>query len=347
MKTEKIFFGKTKDTRDSFLYTLSNKNGMSLSVTDYGASTVSLIVPDKNGNRLDVIRGFDNVSGYENTPTYMGATIGRHAGQIWHGTFELNGETYKLVINDQDHTMHGGPESFHSRLFTAETYSENELVLSYFSRDSEAGFPGNLNVKVIYRLNEDNSFSIDFHAVSDKDTILSMTNHAYFNLNGENSNSALDHKLKIYSDSYTEVDMQGVPTGKIIPVKGTVYDFTNFHTIEERINEADRELKFCQGYDHNWVISPVKDNVTRLCCELINKDSTIHMQLFSNQPGLQMYSGNYMTGEKGKNGVLNSKRSAICLEPQVFPNGLKQPHFPSPVLKKGEEYFYSSLYKFI
>ena len=341
-------FGKIKDGRDSRLFTLANKNGMSVSVTDYGAALVSLILPDKTGKMLDVIRGFDDVSGYERTSTYMGATIGRHAGQIWRGSFELNGETFNTVINDHDHTMHGGPEGFHSRIFGVEAFDENGLSLCYTSRDGEAGFPGNLKVRVIYRLSDENSLGISFSGVSDRDTVLSMTNHAYFNLNGPESDSALDHELKIYADRYTEVDEQGVPTGRVLPVRGTVYDFTDFHAIGERINEPHRELEFCGGYDHNWVISPVKDNVTRLCAELKNRDSSIHMRLYSNQPGLQMYSGNYLDdSERGKNGITHNRRSAVCLEPQICPNGLRNPHFPSPVLKKGEEYNYRTEYKFI
>ena len=349
MTLSKRSFGKTRDNNDAQLFTLNNQNGMSLSVTDYGAAMVSLLVPDSSGKLFDVIRGFDDVSGYENTATYMGAAIGRHAGQIWRGSFELNGQTYKLIINDQDHTMHGGPEGFHSRLFKTEAFDEeNGLTLSYLSKDAEAGFPGNLKVKVVYKLSDDNSLKIDFYGISDKDTVLSMTNHAYFNLNGLESNYALDQQLKIYADQYTEVDEQGVPTGRILPVKGTVYDFTDFHVIGDRINEPDRELEFCKGYDHNWVISPAKDGVMRLCCELKSRKSSLLMQLFSNQPGLQMYSGNYMNGtEKGKNGIPYISRSAICLEPQLFPNGLCHPHFPSPILRKAEEYHYSSIYKFL
>ena len=340
-------FGKTRTGENAYLYTLANNNGISVSVTDNGAAMVSLIVPDKKGNPLDIIRGFDDVMGYENTTTYMGATIGRHAGQIWHGSFDMDGKTYKLVINDHDHTMHGGPEGFHSRMFHRINYDDDSLELSYISKDGEAGFPGNLEVKVSYLLLNDDTLGIEYSAVCDKDTVLSMTNHAYFNLNGPESDSVLDHQLKIYADKYTEVDEQGVPTGRIIPVSGTVYDFRDFHTIGERINESDRELEFCKGYDHNWVISPEKDNVRRLCCELKSQESLIHMQLFSNQPGLQMYSGNYMDGsEKGKNGIAHTSRSAMCLEPQVFPNGLRNPHFPSPILKKGEEYKYISMYKF-
>jgi aldose 1-epimerase len=348
MKTDKKSFGKTRNNKDANLYTLTNKNGMSVSVTDYGAALVSLVVPDKKGTLRDIVWGFDDVTGYENATTYMGATIGRHAGQVWHGHFELNGESYKLVINDQDHTMHGGPEGFHSRMFSVESFDENGLILSYLSKDGEAGFPGNLKVTVTYKLSDENTLNIDFHGICDKDTVLSMTNHAYFNLNGPDSNSAMDHHLKIYAAQYTEVDEQGVPTGKIFPVQGTVYDFTDFHVIGDRINEPHRELGFCKGYDHNWVISPVKDGVMRLCCELKNRDSSLQLQLFSNQPGLQMYSGNYLNGsEKGKNNTAYISRSAVCLEPQLCPNGLCIPHFPSPVLKKGEEYKYNSVYKFI
>jgi len=346
---DKIRFGTMKDGRDASLFTLTNRNGMRVSVTDYGAAAVSLLVPDKTGGFLDVIRGFDDVSGYENTVTYMGATIGRHAGQIKNAAFELNGKTYNLAVNERDYNLHGGSEGFNSRLFAMESFTERELVLSYLSKDGESGFPGNLKVLVAYSLSDDNALGINFNGCCDQDTILSMTNHAYFNLNGPESASAMDHMLMIYAENYTEADYQGLPTGRIIPVSGTPYDFREFHVIGDRINEPHPELIFCKGYDHNWIISPECDrSAMRICCELKSPGSLIHMQVFSNQPGLQMYSGNYMDGaDIGKCGVVYTARSSICLEPQVCPNGLHIPHFPSPVLKKGEEYIYRSMYRFL
>ena len=341
----KTLFGTTKDGRQARLVTISNKNGMSAAITDYGAALVSLIAPDKFGKMADVVRGFDNVTGYENTSTYMGATIGRHAGQVANGTFFLNGKEYKLDINDHQHTMHGGPNGFHNQLFEIISVSEGEVVLSHLNKDGEAHFPGNLTVTVTYRLNDDNSLTIDYDGTCDTDTILSMTNHAYFNLDGLESDNILGHILKIYAREYTEVDDVGLPTGKIFDVEKTPYDFSDFHTIGERIGDPHQELQFCNGYDHNWVIQ--KGNEMVLCCELVSTDGNRHMQLISNQPGLQMYSGNYLTGEIGKAGKVNKFRCSLCLEPQVFPNGLNHAHFPSPVLKAGEVYRYRSEYRFL
>ena len=348
MTDTKMTFGQTKDGRQAHLVTLTNKNGMSASITDFGATLVKLFAPDKNGKLADVVWGFDDVSGYENTTYYMGATIGRHAGQVEEGTFSLNGKTYNLVINDHNHTMHGGPDGFHSRLFDIAELSESAAVFKYLSPDGEANFPGNLHVTVTYRLTDENELHIDFDAHSDADTVLSMTNHSYFNFDGVGSESILNHQLKIYGSQYTEVDEKGLPTGKICPVDGTPYDFMAFHTIGERINDPSAmELKYCSGYDHNWIIDGDGSGLT-LNCEVINSDGTRHLQLFSNQPGLQMYSGNYLNGtEKGKDGTAYQSQSALCLEPQVFPNGLNHSHFPSPVLTKGQEYCYRSVYKFL
>jgi aldose 1-epimerase len=342
------FFGNTKKGIRTNLYSLVNKQGMKIGVTDYGATIVSLLVPDKTGNSIDIIRGFDNVNGYEETYTYMGATIGRHAGQIKQGTFELNGKKHKLVINDNDHNLHGGPDGFDKQLFGLEEHAKNKLVLLYHSEDGECGFPGNLTVRVIYTLSDKNELTIDFDANCDADTILSMTNHAYFNLNGLNSDSALNHMLKIYAEEYTEVDNQGLPTGNIFAVKNTPFDFKDFCAIGEKIDSTHIELQYCKGYDHNWIILNEKPReALQPICELKSPETFIHMKVYSNQPGLQMYSGNYLDGlEKGKNGMIHYPRSSICLEPQIFPNGFHVSHFPSPVLKKGETYSYRSLYKF-
>lgn len=338
-------FGTTKEGRQAHLIALTNKSGMSLHVTDFGASLVSILAPDKSGDLEDVILGFDDVSGYEDNSYYMGATIGRHAGQIEKGVFTLNGKTYHTVINDFDNTMHGGPGGFHSRLFNIESLTENSVIFKYLSKDGEANFPGNLNISVTYILSDDNSFCLDFDGECDADTILSMTNHAYFNLNGPQSESILEHKLKIYAEKYTEVDEQGLPTGNVFPVSDTPYDFREFRSIGERISYPDKELQYCGGYDHNWVLP--EDDGVRLCCELTNDDGSRRLQIFSNQPGFQMYSGNHLNGsKKGKNGIAYVKQSAMCLEPQVYPNGLNNPHFPSPILKSGQLYKYRSVYKF-
>ena len=348
METRKKDFGQMRDGRMAKLYTMVNKNGMTVEVTDYGATIVSLLVPGDKGKMVDVLRGFDDVSGYENCTTYMGATVGRHVGQIKNARFSIGGKEYKLAVNDNDHNIHGGPDGFNKQLFELESFEPGKLVLKYLSKEGESGFPGNLDVRVTYTLNEYNIMGIQFNGISDADTILAMTNHAYFNLNGLGSASAMDNELKIYADKYTEVDHQGVPTGQILPVEGTPYDFRDFRTIGERVDEPHKELQFCKGYDHNWVILPEGDrSAMRIQCEMRSPATGVHMQLYANQPGLQMYSGNYQNGDIGKNGEAYPSRSSICLEPQVFPNGMDVEHFYSPVLKKGEEYVYVSEYRFI
>ncbi|MCL2360820.1 MAG: galactose mutarotase [Defluviitaleaceae bacterium] len=337
-------FGNTKDKKPVQLATIVNKNGMCADISSYGATLVSLLAPDKNGKLADVVLGFDNVTGYENTDTYMGATIGRHAGQIANGSFVLNDRQYDLVINDHNHTMHGGPEGFHNQIFDIAQHNENTVTFSRISRDGEANFPGDLEITVTYIIADDNSLSIDFNGCCKVDTILSMTNHAYFNLDGPGCGDILSHSLKIYADEYTVVDNQGLPTGEILPVADTPFDFREFRTIGERIAEPHTELKYCSGYDHNWVIS--NPGEVRLCCELMSSDRMRHMRLYTNQPGLQMYSGNYLKGAEGKAGSTHVYRGALCLEPQMYPNGLNHPHFPSPVLKGREVYRYRSIYKF-
>ena len=338
-------FGCTRAGRETVLIRLENANGMFAEISNYGASLVSLGVPDRRGDIRDVILGFDTVSGYEKTRYYMGATIGRHAGQIKNGRFHLGGRDYTLVINDHDHTMHGGPDGFHRQIFRWRSGGETAEFF-YHSPDGEAGFPGNLDLSVRYRLSPENELTIEYNASCDSDTVLNMTNHAYFNLNGEET--ILNHLLHINADEYTEIDRQGLPTGKILPVKNTPYDFTKLRPVGESIDCGDPQLQWAHGYDHNWVLCRKNDGELRLACELSDGQRLRTMMLYTNQPGLQMYSGDYMDGlEQGRLGAAYAFRGALCLEPQVFPNGLEHPEFPSPVLKKGDNYHFLSVYKFV
>jgi len=341
-------FGQTKNGEQTHLYTISNKKGMKARITEFGAALVSFIVPNSEGVPGDIVQGFESVTGYEESTYYMGAAIGRHAGQVRGGCFSLNGKKHNLVVNDMDNTMHGGPEGFHSRMFSVIDHTENKIVLTYRSKDGEAGFPGNLDVTVTYSITDDDEMKIDFDASCDEDTILSMTDHSYFNLSGHDSPTALDHELRINAHEYMEVDDQCVPDGNILEVKGTPFDFTDFHEIGARINENDQQLRYCGGYDHNWVISDAADGVMRLCCEIKSQTGRRHMQIYSNQPGLQMYSGNYLNGKyQGKGGCNYQKQSAVCLEPQLCPDSLTHSHFPTAILRAGEKYIYRSIYKFI
>ena len=338
-------FGSASGARETVLIRLENSRGMYAELCNYGAALVSLGVPDKQGEIRDIVLGFDSAAGYEKSRYYMGATIGRHAGQIKNGCFSLNGQEYHLVINDHDHTMHGGPNGFHRQIFYWKAGRE-VVEFMYHSPDGEAGFPGNLDLRVRYQLSESNELTIEYYALCDCDTVLNMTNHAYFNLNGEGT--VMNHFLRINADEYTEIDPQGMPTGNILPVKNTPYDFTAPRVISEAIKSDDPQLKWANGYDHNWVLSRENDNEMRLAAELSDGKHLRTLMLYTNQPGLQMYTGNYLDGrEQGKTGKPYAYQEALCLEPQLFPNGMEQPEFPSPVLRRGEEYHFLSIYRFI
>jgi len=345
MKVSVRPFGCTMAGRETALIRLENSNGMFAVLCNYGAALVSLGVPDRHGDIRDVVPGFDSVTGYEKTGSYMGATIGRSTGLIRNGHFRLGGRDYSLVINDHGHTNHGGPDGFHRQLFRWKAGGDTAEFF-YRSPDGEAGFPGNLDLLVRYRLSSENELTIEYSAHSDCDTILNMTSHAYFNLSGEET--ILNHLLRINADEYTEIDDQCLPTGRILPVKNTPYDFTEFRLIGESIDSGDAQRKWAQGYDHNWVLGRNNDSEPHLACELTDERRTLTMLLYTNQPVLAMYSGNYLDGlDHGKQGRVYSFRGALCLEPQLFPNGLEYPDFPSPVLKKGENYNFVSVYKFL
>ena len=339
-------FGKTKDGKIAKLFTLKNNNGICVKLTNYGATAVSMLVPDSSGSLQDIILGFDDVSGYENTTLYLGATIGRYAGQINDGSFTLGNETYTLFINDHNNTLHGGEIGFNKRLFSSNVLdSGNSVEFRYLSPDGEEGFPGNLNVCVTYTLTSDDELVIKHTAVSDKDTVLNMTNHSYFNLDGHASTSVLDHYLRIRSNQFTEVANDCSPNGIFLPVDETPMDFRVYHKVGERIDYDFEQLKLCGGYDHNWVIDGW-DNTLRPICDLKSEKSGISLEVFSDLPGLQVYSGNYLNGsEAGKSGIRYDHRSALCLEPQYYPNSLNHSNFPSPILYKGEVYNHTIVYQ--
>jgi len=346
-RIQTVSFGTLDDGRPAKLFTLRNSNGVCIKLTDYGATAVSMLVPDKNGDVRDVILGFDDVSGYEKTGLYLGATSGRYAGQINDGRFTLGGITYTLHINDHGNSLHGGKLGFDKRLFTGSANdSENSVVFSYLSPDGEEGYPGNLNVHVAYTLTPENEIIIKHIAESDADTVLNMTHHSYFNLDGHASGSILNHFLRIFSQQYTEVAEDCSPNGMISTVDGTPLDFQTLRKIGDRIGEDFKQLRICEGYDHNWVIDGWGDGIKPVC-ELNSESSGIGLRTFSDLPGLQMYSGNYLNGsEAGKDGVKYAHRSALCLEPQYYPNSLMHPSFPSPILLKGETYEHTIIYQF-
>ncbi len=345
----KNVFGELPDGREAHLYSLRNGNGMLVDITDFGASVVSIFVPDRDGKFDDVTFGYDSVDGYLHGSSFLGATIGRFANRIDKGRFKLDGVVYRLPVNDGGNTLHGGPSGFHKRLWSAEPLNANEgesLKLSYVSEDGEEGFPGTLTANVIFTLTIDNALEIRLSASSDKLTVVNMTFHGYFNLTGNPERSILGEELMIDSDHYTPLDDTQIPTGVIEEVAGTPMDFRIPTQIGLRIDEAHEQLRICRGYDMNWVLNS-QNNHVRKVAELYDRPSGRSMSVFTNEPGMQFYTGNFLTGkEKGKGGVAYGYRSAVALETQHYPDSPNKPDFPSTSLLPGHTYHSTTIYKF-
>ncbi len=348
MIPEKKTFEDSIDGKATDLYILKNANGMRAAITNYGGRLVSLLVPDKNGKLTDVVVGFSSLKDYINsTEPYFGATIGRVGNRIAKGKFSISGNVYTLFTNNGPNTLHGGKKGFQSVVWNAVQDNDSTLTLTYLSEDMEEGFPGNLNVKVIYSLTADNGFRCEYEATTDKKTIVNLTNHAFFNLNGEGSGTINDHVLQINADKFTPVDSTLIPTGKIEAVEGTPFDFTKPTTIGARINDSTEQLKYGKGYDHNFVLNKNKDSGLDNAAEVTGDRSGIVMDVFTDEPGLQFYSGNFMQGKNTfKSGKKDDYRTAFCLETQHFPDAPHHPLFPSIILKPGEMYHTVSIYKF-
>lgn len=339
-------FSKTIDGKPVSIYQLQNKAGLKASITNYGGRLVSLWVPDQTGKPTDVVAGFDNLAGYEqSTEPYFGATIGRYGNRIAKGKFTLDGKDYQLFINNPPNTLHGGKKGYQAVVWDAKQIDGHTLELSYLSKDMEEGFPGNLNVKVTYELTADNGLKITYLASTDQATVVNLTNHAFFNLNGEASGSILDHLVKINADHYTPVDSTLIPTGKIEPVKGTPFDFQTPFTIGSRIKTNNVQLTNGKGYDHNFVLN--QHNLTDPIAEVTGDKSGIIMRIYTTEPGLQFYSGNFMLSKNVmKGGHKDDFRTAFAMETQHYPDSPNQPAFPSTVLRRGNAYQSTSIYKF-
>ena len=341
------FKGKI-DGKDVGLYTLSNSQGMEVYFTNYGGRIVGLIVPDKNGKKTDVVVGFDSAEAYENSSeAYFGATIGRYGNRIDQGKFSLDGEEYSITVNNNGNALHGGKKGFQTKIWDAEQPDDNSLVLSYVSEDMEEGFPGNLEVKVTFSINDDNELKIDYYATTDKTTVVNLTNHAFFNLNGEGSGDILDHTLQIYADKFTPVNETLIPTGELRNVEGTPFDFRKPKEIGGEINTENEQLKNGLGYDHNYVLSGKKGKAMNHAATVKGDKSGIVMEVYTEEPGLQFYSGNFMKSKNTlKSGANDDYRTAFCLETQHFPDSPNRPNFPSTVLESGETYVTTSIYSF-
>lgn len=343
-------FGKTADGQPVDLYTLTNKNGMEATITNFGGIVVSLTAPDRNGKFEDVVLGYDQLDGYLTNKAFFGALIGRYGNRIAKGEFKLSGTTYNVPKNDGQNSLHGGNTGFNKRLWTAKDVSGphgQALELTYLSKDGEEGYPGNLNVKVVYTLTDTNELKIDYSATTDKETVVNLTNHSYFNLAGQGNGDILEHQLTLVADRFTPVDATLIPTGELRPVKGTPFDFTKPTSIGARIDQDDEQIKFGKGYDHNWVLNSGGKGGVTLAAEAYEPKSGRVLQILTDQPGIQFYTGNFLDGSiTGKGGKVYNRRYAFCLETQHFPDSPNHQSFPSTTLKPGQHYHTVTIFKF-
>ena len=339
-------FRSEADGKKTDLFVLRNDKGMEVCVTNFGGRIVSVMVPDRNGVMRDVVLGFDNIGDYRTVPTDFGATIGRYANRINQGRFTLDGTEYQLPQNNYGHCLHGGPRGFQYRVFDAVQKSDRELELAYTAKDGEEGFPGNFNCRVTMTLTDDNAIDIRYEAETDKATVVNMTNHSYFNLDGDPSKDNSDWLLTVNADSYTLVDSTFMTTGEIAPVMDTPMDFRAPTPIGERIGQDFEQLKNGNGIDHNWVLN-TRGNIAEACASLESPATGIRLDVYTTEPGIQVYCGNFLDGTvKGKNGIPYGFRAAVCLETQKYPDTPNKPEWPSAVLRPGEKYESRCIYRF-
>ena len=333
------------------LYTLENESGMTVRVTNYGAIITSIIVPDRNGKQADVALGYDRVEDYINAvdKPYFGAVVGRYGNRIAKGEFTLDGETYSLLQNNGENHLHGGAIGFDKVVWAVDEYVEGKsLTLSYLAKDKEEGYPGNLELIIVYTLADDNSLVVDYHATTDKATPINVTQHTYFNLKGEGQGTILDHKLMLNAKTFTPVDESLIPTGEMPAVAGTPFDFTTAKAIGHDIDQQNEQLVFGLGYDHNWILNKDgKEGELSLAAQVHEPSSGRVMEIYTTEPGIQFYCGNFLDGRlKGKSGKPYVHRGGFCLETQHFPDSPNQPNFPSTILKPGETYESKTVFKF-
>ncbi|MDR0939385.1 MAG: galactose mutarotase [Mediterranea sp.] len=334
------------DGKKTDLYVLRNKNNMEVCVTNFGGRIVSVMVPDRTGQMRDVVLGFDSIQDYINVPSDFGATIGRYANRIGQGKFTLDSVEYQLPKNNFGHCLHGGPKGFQYRVFDATQPNPQEIQLTYLAKDGEEGFPGNIQCKVTMTLTDDNAIDIAYEATTDKPTIVNMTNHSYFNLDGDARSNA-DHLLMIDADTYTPVDSTFMTTGAIDSVAGTPMDFRIPTPVGKNIDDFDFvQIKNGHGFDHNWILNTKGDD-TKVCASLESPKTGILLDVYTNEPGIQVYSGNFLDGTiKGKHGIVYNPRASVCLETQKYPDSPNKPEWPSPVLRPGETYHSHCVFRF-
>lgn len=335
------------DGKQANLYVLKNRNGMEVCITNFGGRIVSVMVPDKQGEMRDVVLGFDSLADYRNIPSDFGASIGRYANRINQGRIVVEGDTIQLPLNNFGHCLHGGPQGWQYQMYDANPIDGSTLELTRFSPDGDQHFPGNVTAKVLFRLTDDNAIDIRYEATTDKTTVINMTNHSYFNLSGNPAEPATDHVLYVNADSYTPVDTTFMTTGEIVPVTDTPMDFTTPKEIARDVTNFEfSQLKNGNGYDHNWVLNS-NGNIETLAARLKSPVSGIVVDVYTNEPGIQVYTGNFLDGTvKGKKGIVYHQRAAVCLETQHFPDSPNQPTWPSPYLEAGQTYTSQCIYKF-
>lgn len=339
-------FETTVDGKAVKLYVLKNKAGMEVCATNYGGRIVSVMVPDRNNQWRDVVLGHDSIADYIHIDGNFGALIGRYGNRINQGRFTLDGVEYQLPQNNYGHCLHGGPKGFHHSVWDATQPNDTTLELTLHSPDGEAGFPGNLDVKVVYTLTSDNALRLQYTATTDKPTIVNLTNHSYFNLSGNAANDVLNDTVQFDADAFTPIDSTFMTWGEIRPVEGTPFDFRAGKTVGQDIEADDEQLKNGLGYDHNMVLNTGGD-LSKVACRISDPTSGIVLRVYTTEPGIQFYTGNFLDGKvKGKGGIAYPRRGAICVETQHFPDSPNQPNYPSVVLRPGETYSSTCIYKF-
>lgn len=344
---EQKYFGKTEDGREFNLYSFTNKNNVTMTVTELGATLVSVLVPDREGVLRDVVLGYRTPQDYLDNTCYFGAVIGRSGNRIARGSFAIDGKTYQMAINDNDNNLHSGPDGYDSRKWEIKEIDEsgNSITFGLDSPDGDQGFPGHFQVTVTYTLTEDNEVVLHYEGVSDADTVANLTNHSYFNLSGHDSGTILDQVLTIYAENYTPGDDQSIPSGEIAPVEGTPMDFRTPKPIGRDIGEDFEQLKFGGGFDHNYALCE-KPGDWKKMAEAFSEKTGIRLEAYTDCCGVQFYAGNFITEATGKEGAHYGKRQGFCLESQYYPNAINTPGFASPLLKAGEKYDTTTSYRF-
>lgn len=337
-------FGMTAEGKKTHLYTLTNDAGMSAAVTDMGAALVKLEVPGHDGSKKDVVLGYDTAADYEKGTCSFGAPVGRNANRIGGASLEINGVLYELEKNDNGNNLHSGTNYYNHRMWQVTEQADDHIVFLLHSEEKDQGYPGTLDMKVTYELTEENEIRFLYDAVPDKDTIINMTNHSYFNLNGHDSGDILKHTITLDADFFTRADEESIPTGELVDVTGTPMDFRQGRMIGDEIDADYEATRFGQGYDHNWVLKNEGKFVK--VAEAAGEKSGIVMEVYTDLPGIQVYTGNFLDNEPGKDGAVYGHRAAVCFETQYFPDAVHHENFPSPICKAGEAYHTVTAYRF-